>query len=235
MNTKIKINKFSTYTEIIMNHSVANVLNPSFFSEFSQCLDQVDNNEDLIIKGNGRFFSSGLDLFYINNFNRIEMIQFIKKFESMLKSILDHKGKTIAYLNGHTVAGGFILASACDKIYCEPGVYKLGMNEKKLGIELPPLAQAIIQFTFVDDMDKILCKDDFYKPEEMSEFKPFCRNQISFEGINKDQEKLKQINQFMNKEGRKQLETFLISWFSEESISARNLAVTSLKNPRKGS
>ena len=39
----------------------------------------------------------------------------------------------------------------------------------------------------------------------------------------------------MNKEGSKQLETFLISWFSEESISARNLAVTSLKNPRKGS
>ena len=84
-------------------------------------------------------------------------------------------------------------------------------------------------------MDKILCTDNFYKPEEINKFKPFLGTQICFEDINKDQERLKRINEFMDTKGSKQLDTFLKSWFSKKSISARNLAVNILKNPKKGS
>ena len=229
MNTEIKINTFSTHTELVMNHSVANVLNPSFFNDFSKCIYQVDGSKNLIITGNGRFFSSGLDLFHINDFNRDEIIQFMATFESMLKSVLDRKGKTIAQINGHTIAGGFILATACDIVYCEPGAYKLGMNEEKLGIKLPPLAQAIIQSTFGDDMHKILCKDDFYIPEEMNQFEHFSTHNISFQDVTKNQKRLEEINQFMTTEKDGQLDIFLDSWFSEKSISARNEAINSLK------
>ena len=229
VNTEIKINTFSTHTELIMNHSVANVLNPSFFNDFSKCIYQVDGSKNLIITGNGRFFSSGLDLFHINDFNRDEIIQFMATFESMLKSVLDRKGKTIAQINGHTIAGGFILATACDIVYCEPGAYKLGMNEEKLGIKLPPLAQAIIQCTFGDDIHKLLCKDDFYIPEEMDQFNHFSVHEISFEDVTKNQKRLEKINQFMKIEKDKQLDIFLNSWFSEKSIIARNAAINSLK------
>lgn len=229
MDAQIKIYTYSTHTELRMNHSVANVLNPSFFNDFSECICQIDNSKNLIITGNGQFFSSGLDLFYINDFNRNEIIQFITTFESMLKLVLDRKGKTIAQINGHTVAGGFILATSCDKVYCEPGTYKLGMNEEKLGIKLPPLVQAIIQCTFGDDMNKILCKDDFYSPEEMTQFNHFYTHEISFKDVIKDQKRLEKINQFIATEKDKQLDVFLDSWFSEKSISARNAAVNSLK------
>ena len=229
MNLQMRINTYSTHTELKMNHSVANVLNPSFFNDFSECIYQVDDSKNLIITGNGRFFSSGLDLFHINNFNRDEIIQFIITFESMLKLVLDRKGKTIAQINGHTVAGGFILAASCDKIYCETGAYKLGMNEEKLGIKLPPLAQAIIQCTFGDDMNKILCKDEFYIPEEMTQFKHFSAHKISFENVTKDQKRLDKINHFMATEKDNQLDIFLDSWFSEKSISARNAAINTLK------
>ena len=63
----MQINTFSTHTDLVMNHSVANVLNPSFFNDFSECIYQIDGSKNLIISGNGRFFSSGLDLFYINS------------------------------------------------------------------------------------------------------------------------------------------------------------------------
>ena len=229
MDAQMKINTYSTHTELRMNHSVANVLNPSFFNDFSECIYQVDDSKNLTITGNGRFFSSGLDLFHINDFNRDEIIQFMATFESMLKLVLDRKAKTIAQINGHTVAGGFILAASCDKIYCEPGAYKLGMNEEKLGIKLPPLVQAIIQCTFGDDMKKILCNDNFYIPEEMDQFEHFSTYKISFEDVTKDQERLEKINQFMKIEKDKQLDIFLNSWFSEKSILARNAAVNSLK------
>jgi len=229
MNTQMKINTYSRHTELVMNHSVANVLNSSFFDDFSECIHQVDTNQNFIITGNGRFFSSGLDLFHINDFNRDEIILFMEQFESMLKLVLDRKGKTIAQINGNTVAGGFILASACDIAYCAPGKYKLGMNEEKLGIKLPPLPQAIIQSTFGDDMNKILCNDDFYIPEEMDQFNHFSTHEISFEKITKNQERFELINQFMATEKDKQLDIFLDSWFSEKSISARNIAVESLK------
>ena len=225
----MQINTFSTHTYLAMNHSVANVLNTSFFNDFSECIYQVGDSKNLIITGNGRFFSSGLDLFHINDFNRDEIIQFMATFESMLKLVLDHKGKTIAQINGHTVAGGFILATSCDKIYCETGAYKLGMNEEKLGIKLPPLAQAIIQCTFGDDMNRILCKDDFYIPEEMTQFKHFSNHKISFDDVTKDKKRLEKINHFMATKKDKQLNIFLDSWFSKKSISARNAAINSLK------
>ena len=225
----MKINTYSTHTELVMNHSVANVLNPSFFEEFSAHIAQIDSSENLIITGNSRFFSSGLDLFHINDFNHDEIIQFMFKFESMLELILERKGKTIAHINGHTVAGGFILASACDKVYCTPGKYKLGMNEEKLGIKLPPLAQAIIQCTFGDDMNKILCNDNFYIPEEMDQFGHFTTQEVLFDDITKDEKRMEGIQLFMDTQKEKQMDIFLNSWFSEKSITARNIAVESLK------
>ena len=229
MNTQMKINTYSTHTELVMNHSVANVLNPSFFEEFSAHITQIDSSKNLIITGNNRFFSSGLDLFHINDFNHDEIIQFMFKFESMLELILERKGKTIAHINGHTVAGGFILASACDKVYCTPGKYKLGMNEEKLGIKLPPLAQAIIQCTFGDDMNKILCNDNFYIPEEMDQFGHFTTQEVLFDDITKDEKRMEGIQLFMDTQKEKQMDIFLNSWFSEKSITARNIAVESLK------
>ena len=229
MNTQMKINTYSTHTKLVMNNSVANVLNPSFFEEFSAHITQIDSNKNLIITGNGRFFSSGLDLFHINDFNHDEIIQFMSKFESMLELILERKGKTIAHINGHTVAGGFILASACDKVYCTPGKYKLGMNEEKLGIKLPPLAQAIIQCTFRDDMNKILCNDNFYIPEEMDQFGHFTTQEVLFDDITKDEKRMEGIQLFMDTQKEKQMDIFLNSWFSKKSITARNIAVESLK------
>ena len=229
MNTQMTINTYSSHTELVMNHSVANVLNPSFFEEFSAHITQIDSSKNLIITGNGRFFSSGLDLFHINDFNHDEIIQFMSQFESMLSSVLERKGKTIAHINGHTVAGGFILASACDKVYCTPGKYKLGMNEEKLGIKLPPLAQAIIQCTFGDDMNKILCNDNFYIPEEMDQFGHFTAQEVLFDDITKDEKRIEGIQLFMDTQKEKQMDIFLNSWFSEKSITARNIAVESLK------
>ena len=229
MNTQMKINTYSTHIELVMNHSVANVLNPSFFEEFSAHITQIDSSKNLIITGNNRFFSSGLDLFHINDFNHDEIIHFMAQFEAMLKSVLERKGKTIAHINGHTVAGGFILASACDKVYCTPGKYKLGMNEEKLGIKLPPLAQAIIQCTFGDDMHKILCNDNFYIPEEMDQFGHFTTQEVLFDDITKDEKRMEGIQLFMDTQKEKQMDIFLNSWFSEKSITARNIAVESLK------
>ncbi|MBC8311699.1 MAG: enoyl-CoA hydratase/isomerase family protein [Candidatus Marinimicrobia bacterium] len=225
----MNINTYPTHTELVMNHSVANVLNPSFFNEFSKSIQQIDDSENLTITGNGRFFSSGLDLFHINDFNRDEIIQFMASFESMLKSVLDRSGKTIAHINGHTVAGGFILAASCDKVYCESGKYKLGMNEEKLGIKLPPLPQAIIQCTFGEDMSKILCNDDFYIPNEMDQFSHFTTEEVLFDDIAKDENRLKRIHSFMDTQKEKQMNIFLDSWFSEKSISARNTALKSLQ------
>jgi len=57
----------------------------------------------------------------------------------------------------------------------------------------------------------------------------FSTREISFEKITKNQERLELINQFMATEKDKQLDIFLDSWFSEKSISARNIVVESLK------
>ena len=55
-----KTKNYPNYTELKLDYSTANIFNPSFIKLFYNTLINLDNSCNLIIKGNGNFFSSGL-------------------------------------------------------------------------------------------------------------------------------------------------------------------------------
>jgi enoyl-CoA hydratase len=52
---------------------------------------------------------------------------------------------TVAAVNGHAIAGGVILALACDYRIGAEGDYKLGLAEVRVGVPFPVAAMAIVQ------------------------------------------------------------------------------------------
>ena len=99
----------------------------------------------LIITGSGDFFSAGLNLPVLVDYNRQQMYNLMYKFHHFQLNLLQTPYPVVAAINGHCIAGGFIIAMNCDYRIARTGPFKLGMNEMILGIVLPPIATARIE------------------------------------------------------------------------------------------
>src|SRR6185369_1700165 len=51
----------------------------------------------------------------------------------------------IAWINGHAIAGGFVIALACDHRIAAGGDYRIGMNEVAVGASFPRTAMEIVR------------------------------------------------------------------------------------------
>jgi enoyl-CoA hydratase len=89
------------------------------------------------LTGDGRTFSAGLDLLTLHELGRPDFEVFVERFTVLLVQVLAARGPMIAAINGHCVAGGCIMALACDKRIGTAGEFKIGMNELAIGVTLP--------------------------------------------------------------------------------------------------
>lgn len=236
------------WSKLEINHGPANAVNDSFLTHINTILDQVPDETPLLITGKTRFFSSGLDLKYCSGLCESEFSNFITGFQDLLLRILNRPGLNAGLIQGHAVAGGFILASALDTAFVCPGDFHLGMNEKQLGIRMPPVPTAIFEYTYPGSVDKILGRDRFYSPHQILSFTNFISIENGeIEEIIKPLEKLMNDEVLLNwKSGRKDQiheyltehhntiqEAFLSDWWSENAVSRRNTAVNRLNDRRK--
>ena len=86
-------------------------------SEWNRALDAViktGSDKVLIITGTDHYWSTGLDLDEVNRMSHLERQAFMARIDALLAKILTAPFVTIAALNGHTYAGGALLALAHD-------------------------------------------------------------------------------------------------------------------------
>ena len=102
---------------MIMNHKGSNALNPTFVQELLQALDEIETNPEigaLVVTGGAeKFFCAGLDVEWAGK-NSDSFMDFMPLSTSLFKKILLFPMPTIACINGHTYAGGVILAFLMD-------------------------------------------------------------------------------------------------------------------------
>ena len=58
-------------------------------------------------------------------------------------AIFDHPGPVLAAVNGHAIAGGCVIAAACDVRVMSQG--KIGLAELSVGVPFPPSAMEILR------------------------------------------------------------------------------------------
>ncbi|MDP0498422.1 MAG: enoyl-CoA hydratase/isomerase family protein [Verrucomicrobiota bacterium JB024] len=147
-----------------------NALNESLVDELAACLEQLEADpavDALILTGQGKFFSFGFDIPAFMDTPRDDFTRYLEKFTALYARLFLFPKPVIAALNGHTMAGGCMLASACDWRVMVEGRAKIALNE--IGFGSTVLAGAVEMLVYgvgARTAQDILYNGSLYTPDE---------------------------------------------------------------------
>lgn len=130
---------------LAFDHGPANAIGPALLDRLAEGLDRAEADaRPVVLTGSGRFFSAGLDLAGLPA-DRAGMSAFLNRFEDLLARLFLFPAPTVAAVNGHAVAGGALLAAACDLRLGAEGSYRVGVSEVSIGVIFPSIGFEILR------------------------------------------------------------------------------------------
>jgi Delta3-Delta2-enoyl-CoA isomerase len=133
---------------LVAMRSGENRFNPGFIAELSRALDEVENSDEphaLVLTGDGKFFSNGLDLAWMSGEGRDHAGEVVRGMLGIFARLLSSPVPSVAALNGHAFAGGAMLALACDFRVMRSDRGFFCIPEIDLGLPLHPGMASLIQ------------------------------------------------------------------------------------------
>jgi enoyl-CoA hydratase len=98
----------------------------------------------VILTGSGSSFSAGVDLFRVLKDGPDYGRRFLPVLDEFLRLTLTFPKPIVAAVNGHAIAGGCILAAACDHRIMTEGNGRIGIPELAVGVPFPALPLQIM-------------------------------------------------------------------------------------------
>jgi enoyl-CoA hydratase len=93
----------------------------------------------IFLTGEGDVFSAGLDIKEVAAADVAGLAKLLGVLEDLVTALYEHPGPTVAWVNGHAIAGGCVLTSCCDvRVMTAREGVKIGLNEVALGLRFPP-------------------------------------------------------------------------------------------------
>jgi enoyl-CoA hydratase/carnithine racemase len=120
----------------------ANAMTPELLDTIERMLDGFERSPAAaaVLTGYERYFSGGLALPVIIDFDLVEMRGFIEHFSRVMTRVFACEKPIIAAINGHAIAGGCVLGLVCDwRLAADDPTLRIGLNEAQLGIGLPAI------------------------------------------------------------------------------------------------
>lgn len=171
----ISVSKNKNIATIQLQRGKVNAINEALITELDNCLSDLETNPEIhsiILTGAGKFFSFGFDIPEFLGFSPEEFTRVLVKFTGLYTRIFLFPKPVIAALNGHTMAGGCMLASACDWKIMVPGKSKIALNEINFGSSVFAGATEMLAYsTGWKNTEKILYSGSLFSAEEALELK----------------------------------------------------------------
>jgi enoyl-CoA hydratase len=152
---------------LVVDRPPVNAIDLELLRELADAATAAEEDERVravVLTGNGRCFSAGLDLGVMAGGQAGAMARFggadgIFRVWTMRKP-------TVAMINGHAIAGGCILALACDFRLTGRGLHRIGLNETAIGLALPTGAFEIARLALpIRTAREVLLGAALYEPE----------------------------------------------------------------------
>jgi enoyl-CoA hydratase/carnithine racemase len=152
---------------IKLNRGVTNALDLELIVELAETLqitrDDPKTHSVVLSSTNDKFLSIGFDIPQLFSLPRKDLETFYHVFNQACLKLFTLLKPTVAAITGHAIAGGCILALCCDYRFMADGRKLMGLNEIKLGVPVPYLADCVLKnLVGVRAAREIMERGEFY-------------------------------------------------------------------------
>lgn len=156
--------------EVRIERGKVNALDDQVVGELSACFRRLADDplaRGAVLTGTGKFFSFGFDIPRFLGYSREQFTRYLVAFTTLYRELFAHPKPVVAAINGHAVAGGCMLATACDARIMVGGKAKIGLNEIGFGSSVFAGSAAMLAFwTGARRAQEILYGAGLYSAEE---------------------------------------------------------------------
>ncbi len=152
-----------------MARGKGNALNLDLVVALSDAFDQLEASpaRAAVITGQGHVFGAGVDLLALVEGGPEDVRRFVPLMVCAFEKLATCPKPLVAAINGHAIAGGAILAFACDQRLLARGVVQVGLTEVRVGVLFPAWALEITRFaTPPQHFSTLICTGRTWPPEE---------------------------------------------------------------------
>jgi enoyl-CoA hydratase/carnithine racemase len=133
-----------------LSHGKVNALDLELCRTIEQTMRDLDDPEGpvraVVVTGAGRAFSAGVDLKRVVDGGAAYVAEFLPALGAAFRAVFDLGKPVVAAINGHAIAGGCVLAAACDRRIMASGTGTIGVPELRVGVPFPYAALEIMRF-----------------------------------------------------------------------------------------
>jgi enoyl-CoA hydratase len=123
----------------------------------------------LVITGAGGAFSAGVDLARVMEGGAGYTARLIPALSEAFETLFCYPGPTVAAINGAAIAGGCVLACACDRRLISPDA-QIGASEVRVGVPFPAAALEVMRYACGDRAEETLLGGRLYRGAETVAF-----------------------------------------------------------------
>jgi 3,2-trans-enoyl-CoA isomerase len=136
----LQISERKGYQVVALDRGRANALEQQVVDELREHFRRTAEDPavgGIVLSGKERFFSAGLDLVVLYDYNPEQMAHFWRSFMALMQEMAAWPKPLVAAVTGHAPAGGCLLALTADYRVMARGEYIIGLNEIPVGITVP--------------------------------------------------------------------------------------------------
>ena len=136
----LKVIRKDKYCIVQLNRGKVNAINFQMVNEIRETFKALQADEEVqgvIMTGIPHFFTAGLDVIELYDYDREKMNEFFIAFGSMYIELAQFPKAFICAIPGYSPAGGTVIAIAADyRIMAEGEKYMIGLNEVAVNIQI---------------------------------------------------------------------------------------------------
>ncbi|WP_328647189.1 enoyl-CoA hydratase/isomerase family protein [Amycolatopsis sp. NBC_00348] len=131
-----------------IDHGKGNTLDTDSCRDLVLRLEEAGAARAVVLTGTGGIFSAGADLRRISDGGAAYVSEFLPLLSDALLAVFGFPRPVVAALNGHAIAGGAVLAAACDHRVLTTGPGRIGVTELLVGLPFPLAALEILRCAY---------------------------------------------------------------------------------------
>ncbi len=142
MADTIRYEASDSIAQITLDDGKVNAMTLAFFEGLNAALDRAERERPgaLVLAGREGVYSAGLNLKVLPTLPPDQLKTTLVAFGRTMLRVFTFPIPTVAAITGHAIAGGAMLAFACDLRFMAEGPFRLHLNEVAIGLALPTWA-----------------------------------------------------------------------------------------------